>query len=144
MVVGTYSPAQLAGIQMIVCRFNSLLSPTSHRFRWLCRSRKVWLSYQISLRPVRFVISLRLTGEVCVGWSETPKHLSWSHSHEFVLRTTPPMRRLFFFILNRGVLVTLIQIGTLLAFLAKPVSMYWQVSLDFFWELVLGSDRWCL
>ena len=54
------------------------------------------------------------------------------------------MRRLFFFILNRGVLVTLIQIGTLLAFLAKPVSMYWQVSLDFFWELVLGSDRWCL
>ncbi|KAF8550145.1 hypothetical protein OG21DRAFT_449768 [Imleria badia] len=40
-------------------------------------------------------------------------------------RTTPPMRRLFFFFLNRGILVTVIQIGTLVAFVAKPASMYW-------------------
>ncbi|KAH7920451.1 hypothetical protein BV22DRAFT_802167 [Leucogyrophana mollusca] len=35
------------------------------------------------------------------------------------------LRRLFFFILNRGILVTLVQIGMLVAFLGDPLFLYW-------------------
>ncbi|KAF8434559.1 hypothetical protein L210DRAFT_3553254 [Boletus edulis BED1] len=43
-------------------------------------------------------------------------------------RTTSPIRRLFFYILNRGILVTILQIGMLITFVSRPASIYWQAS----------------
>ncbi|KAF8122655.1 hypothetical protein EV363DRAFT_821740 [Boletus edulis] len=40
-------------------------------------------------------------------------------------RTTSPIRRLFFYILNRGILVTILQIGMLITFVSRPASIYW-------------------
>ncbi|KIJ63155.1 hypothetical protein HYDPIDRAFT_113746 [Hydnomerulius pinastri MD-312] len=36
-----------------------------------------------------------------------------------------PLRGLFFFILNRGILVTIVQVGMLIAFTSAPGFLYW-------------------
>lgn len=38
------------------------------------------------------------------------------------------MRRLFFFVLSRGILVTVVQLVSLIAYVTVPSQLYWQVS----------------
>ncbi|KAN0085804.1 hypothetical protein V8E55_006938 [Tylopilus felleus] len=63
-----------------------------------------------------FVSDLFTTGTLCCILAST-----WGG----LRRKRPPIRRLFFFIFNRGILVTIVQIGALVAFVTKPLSMNW-------------------